>query len=226
MRPAEVMIVYISIGAAFGTHRYFNSEGSNASRVVFSLAALIAWPKYPAAKFLKSLISLRSVYFAGRAQTDSTFDSLVGTKQLEFDDLLRDCFSGSVLYEYRDILARYSGISLTISNFDQIFKYEILFVGSRQVSDVQHTCLRRRNHLKLIRHRNAVRREFIDLLFKLVNLTKDPDLVGAKAIGFVEAIDDREALDEVMSLINVGRQESRSIPVQNIENQSWLPQQR
>lgn len=225
MQFIELLVIYFSIGAAFGTHRFFVLNSPPISRLLSALSHTVFWPVKAISKFVVYLIPNRSkVSFANSPQTDSIADALIANKTREFDVLLRDYFSGAVLYAYKDVMARYTGITLTISNFDHLIKYEILFTGDQPVSDIQHRCLSRRNHLKLLRHRSDVRSEFVRMLSELMTLAEEPEKIFAMALELVVIIHDPEAVSPVNDVFEDVMQKRREIPVQQLENQSWIAQ--
>lgn len=128
------------------------------------------------------------------------------------------------LFEVREVLERYAGLSLANRSNNETFRnpeYEIFRISLRQNSQVAARCLHRRNLQHLNFHQSLARKDFLRLVGKLSLSVRDKTRLEILARDFVGLLKDQTAQIEIEKLFNSPAQIVEKIPVNHPGRDVW-----
>ncbi|NNE65282.1 MAG: hypothetical protein HKN33_01850 [Pyrinomonadaceae bacterium] len=228
MRLIDLIFVYLSIGSAYAAFYYFRLDTPNGRKnggLISSVGAALIWPY-----FLTSAVTqtFRTSDFLNVFGTNYRSDSnltknrglIKARKRLE--DEFGKHAGGARIFEFRDTLDRYIGLTHAENGFDADAQLEILEVAGSD-SEIQRRCLLRRNLEKLTTHRNRARSEFIAMLPDKVQRNGEQEIIGGLALDFVNILEDGVAAETLFELYPYPQQQSGTGKVPDRETQTWEP---
>ena len=153
MRLIDLIFVYLSIGSAFAAYHYFRQDstiGVSGKSLITSVGAALVWPYFIAATCIRTFRKsnpLTSYRKNSRSDSTWTVEQRLFRARKRLEDEFGKHAGGARIYEFRDILDRYIGLTCAKDGFDADAELEILKIASSE-SEVQRRCLLRRNHEK------------------------------------------------------------------------------
>lgn len=229
MNLSEVAIIYFSIGAAVGTHYFFKAnrvERRRRSVRAKVMSVVLVWPMYLLYAAFKS-VNKGSLFqvFASSPSLDSNNEHEVRIARKHLESMLPPGSETVGLYSWRETLDRYAGLSLADAQPFESRSFELLRHVRGSIQKTQVICLNRRNRERLKSHRNSARNEFLSSFARLFTVADDPGKAGIAAVEFVKLLNDDEAAIRIEHLVADLMQIRREIPVRELENRSWIPQE-
>lgn len=230
MNLVDFIFLYFAFGAPFGVLYYF--ENSNQKPVNYlslrSFLTSIIWLPFAIKIF-------RSKIFKQRRGAKPDSDHLCSLQKLkppifrfqaELEELYLRSKSNVSIYEFRETIERYIGLTvanqkvecITGSADDGNAHLNNLVGGN---SEVFQACLLRRNHKLLSYHLNLARREFFDILGEMRNLVADRENLRQLSSEFVVVLNDFEAHKLISSTFAGSPQIENDLLVNVSENEIW-----
>lgn len=229
MNPSEAAVIYFSIGAAVGAHYFFKADRIERRRRSVRakvMTVVFFWPAYSIYAAFNSLIKEDLLgYFASAASSDSKNIAEIRCAQKNLEALLPGGSETNGLYAWREILDRYSGLSLADAVPFEPQSFEFLQYARSPVQKTQVICLNRRNRERLTLHRNSARNEFLTSFAHLLTIADNPDKAGLAAVEFAKLLNDDEAAIRIEQLVADLKQTRLAMPVRELENRTWIPQE-
>jgi hypothetical protein len=201
MAPSEIAIIYLATAAPFGVARFFKEhERGERRRLARAAAAALLWP----------LAALRLVSKNLSRQRDKPGDetSLLDERRVEsvkrstvnalraVEDLLTSERGAAVeakrhaLFAARQSVERYAGLALACASArdddaPSTRETELFRVAGRAGDDllVAGQCVRRRNHARLLAHRERARSELVHSLAAALETTHNALGIPRDALG-------------------------------------------
>ena len=228
MNPTEISILYLSIGSAVGAHSFFKSDRSVRQRRRVRtkvMAVVLLWPVYLLILFFQKLAGLfpKSI-FVEPSQSDSSDSQKLILLQKRLESMIDSDIGTNDLYAWREVLTRYAGLSLSSAYPAAAIRPGLLSLGSSASASTQQICLNRRNRERLLKHRNGARTDFLRTYARLLESADDPEKAGRTALEFAKLLKDDEAVSEIDFMLTGLKQTLRAIPVDQLENRTWIPQ--
>ena len=184
MRVSEIITIYLAIGAPFGVY-YFVQTGMrrNSFKVFFkSLAAIFMFPLFGFEPFRRKFFGKQTR--STNLETNSNSEKLEQLQRRMCRDFIAQSefalplqtnlitgHSSLSLFDFREILERYIGLTLALNGsvIDSGFtkpETEIFQIAGRTKEDLQLAarCLHRKNYQRLQVHQIQARRDFLRVL--------------------------------------------------------------
>jgi hypothetical protein len=160
MNVLDTIILYLAIGMPFGVQHYLKNRFPKSS-LLKSLTVVVLWIPYAIKLFQKGINKkLRNVEF-----DEKLF--LVSKYQKNLEIILFPVNSGSLLFEFREVIERYIALTLNskvvVSNMSDN-KREIFRVSNNPNLELSSVCLNRLNQQKLKHHQSNARKDFVNLV--------------------------------------------------------------
>jgi len=229
MTLPDIAIVYLSVGSAVGAHHYFKSDRAirKRRRVRASvMLVVLLWPPYLLFLAYRRLSNrLSKSKFAEIPQSDSFIRPDIRALQRQLESFLVSDDRGIELFSWRNTMVRYAGLMTAASKESRVERIDFLELDPTPSIDTQHICLNRRNRERLLRHRNSARTEFLSMLSLLLENAESSKKAGRTAIEFAKLLNDEEAIFWITKILDSIKQNRRAIPVKEMENRTWIPQE-
>jgi len=161
MNVTDLIIIYLACGSPFGVYQITKRQPARSGvewlKIVLSF---LLWPVYLADLLIGRIFNSRE-----RADEDRRYR--IEEIRLDIEHL---AFSGepiSLLFEFREVFSRFTGLSDAVNAPNARSTKEIFAVTDHDNKLLGSRCLDRRNAKRLAFHRALARNEFVDLLSRL-----------------------------------------------------------
>ncbi|NNE99641.1 MAG: hypothetical protein HKN25_11530 [Pyrinomonadaceae bacterium] len=226
MTWSDITIIYLACGAPFGVYSFLAYRHREDKVWIRSLLTALFWIPFALRLLLSSLTEkLNQNEFFINFLGGRNDESLISAKKSFEIYLPRNGYSMS-LYELREIINRYSGLTLARNakaKGPAGHEQEIFRIDARTGSNISAVCLNRRNHSKLSFHQKESRNDFLEAFSNLLN-KENEDLLGKKAIEFVKLLKDEEALASIQTILETSSRNTSERNVKELENDLWKPE--
>lgn len=214
MTLTDILIIYLACGAPFGVY-YFSGHRHQKFAWLKSLQVAFFWIFF-AIRILKISIPFEAY--------DSEKEVRLEKIKKNFEDLFRANRFNFPLFEFREILDRYAG--LTLANRDEYERptdkeLEFSSLTGRKNDFLAAECLNRRNRKRLSFHQSLARRDFLRMAGVFFASAADKNELGDLLIEFVTLLDDAEARSAIIKIITPVTQSEKVFAVKNAENDLW-----
>jgi hypothetical protein len=226
MQISEFAILYISIGVAFGTHKFLSTFRQMPNWFFSCVIATLVWPVtfVFALKKIHS-VGLINIIFAKNMVSDSSFEKSLATKQKLLEVSLKPGSGTIPLFLWREVVARYTGLSTALQVGGENAEFELTHLGDSDAHENQQICLARRNRNRLRQHQNSAREDFLTLFRTLASNSSKPNEAVDAALSLINQLNDEIALDRIERFPKTLQQTGQEFSVKNMENGSWIPQE-
>lgn len=175
----DLTVIYFAFGAPVGVYEI--TRGRRSVRTVAAATLhLLLWPFFAALSLQRSLVEVRKVA--------PSLDQQVDALRREIEQERLDEAADTVVAEFRDIFARYVGLTMAFHDSNErSVSADFLAISGRMRSDLAAVCLERRNRRRLEFHLVQARNDLHDILDKieapetytsrLAGLVNDPDVM-------------------------------------------------
>ncbi|MGI8669995.1 MAG: hypothetical protein ACR2J3_09160 [Aridibacter sp.] len=222
MNLQDIAIIYLACGSPFGVYYFLNKRQSGNNILLKSLLLTIFWIPF-AFRLLNTKVTkkLKNNHLISRKEK-KLFEM-----QKYFENFLPNDSKNISLFELRETVERYSGLTYVISGNNQnpashekeIFKFN----GNKNI-EISALCLNRRNRKKLNSHQTQAREDFLNLLKILFASDSEQQKLGKHTLEFVKLLNDEKALVEIKRLINEVSQSFEESHVLQMEKDLWTSQ--
>jgi hypothetical protein len=204
MNALEIFIVYLSCGAPFGVHFYFQnrSRGTRGDVFLKSFLTVVVWIPY-ALRLLHANITKKLFVnnFDGKRNSDSRRAPALAEAERR---LIRYCSENCIglsVFEIREIVERYAGLTLAVKQFSETDEgeSELLKVANHENVRLGTKCLSRRNRLRLEFHQTLARGDFLKLLANEFS-SEEIKKISPLALEFVTLLSDEAGARAIENL--------------------------
>jgi hypothetical protein len=230
MNILDVTILYFAIGAPFGAFHYFELRNRKDKKFVLLES------------FLTSIFWIRSAIKIFRSKSPDWFGSTIKSSpkpsqnlkveqevfkfHKEIEKLFVTNKSNGSIYEFREAVERYTGLSLAIQNVKRITpraKYKNAKMIFPEIANnfVSEACHLRRNHKLLSFHHNLARQEFCGIINRMLVNGADEILLAKVSVEFARVLNDSEGQKLISQMLDERRQTIPNASVTNSENDLW-----
>jgi hypothetical protein len=218
MSIADVIVIYLAVGAPFAVYQYFQNRRSRKARRLFlSVFALLFWPAVAAGLVIRQLTNAYSDnHFVSDRHLDVSAEKANEIRKRLSTELVGTLPELSV-YDLRDVLDRYVGLSIMANETTPATDGPPAFMFSaagRERYELGVLCLTRRNRRRVLGRHSAVRYEFLNLFERLSERHPKRDAHLALGIDLARELKDDNTVDLLQALASNGR------PGQSIHDKS------
>ncbi len=224
MTFVDVIIIYLTCGSPFGAHYFLNNRKSVPPTHLASKAilAVLVWPVYAAA--LLSTVNRPAEntedYSPETAEPDSGIEADVREMRDRMEQNLSCRPSALLLYEFREVFDRYTGLTMALSKPDRETSGELARISGHDNPQLAAACLNRRNRKRLSFHQTQARNDFLAFVSALWDAAARQRVV-ALAIELAEVLSDTEAVEDLRVLVHESRQTASEETVSDLERDLW-----
>lgn len=218
----DLFIIYLACGAPFGVY-YFVDHRDRSNRVFFkSLLVALFW--FAAAFQLLRKHFAKGMTRAGRSgQLSFRDDEILETKKRLEAVLIKDK-AGATVFEVREVLDRYTGLTCAAFDRDQQTAPDDEFfrMAGNENAPLAARCHQRRNRKLLFFHQTLAGRDFLKTISGYVSRFPDDPEIGKISLKLVRLLRDEET-EKRLKLIVGGRLQSRDqTSVPETEKEIWI----
>ena len=159
MKLTDLLIIYFAFGAPFGVYQITTAQDPLDTKAVLQIVLrIICWPVFAILILIERFSNSSNVI-------DSSGDRRIDEIRLEIEGLVFENDVVSSIFDFREILHRYVGLSeaameeVTSNPANEIFE-----ISNSKNKDLASACLARKNLRKLSFQHSLVRNEFIDMI--------------------------------------------------------------
>jgi hypothetical protein len=210
MNFTEIIIVYLALGSPFGVYYYLQNRS-----IIKAICVLLLW-----IPFAFTLLQGKVTNLLTKDEFVENFKSVsVYKKQIE--QYLSKNLPQFSIFEIREVLERYIGLTLSQQESNEIGKNEteVFQIAESKNIKLGGICLHRRNQTKLNYHQTLARRDFLKLINECVNFA-DRNKIYDCAMQIATILDDIETEKAIKNLQRFP-QKYEPISVQTMENDLW-----
>ncbi len=202
MKLFDLLIIYFACGAPFGVYQVTTFTRALTVRVAFgSLLRVCLWPVF-------STVILTHWFFNS---PESTLDRHIDSIRTQIEGLVFATESMSSIFDFREILYRYTGLSEASNATETTSATNELFdLSNNEDKELATICLARKNRRRLFFHYSQARAEFVDMISELAAADQEVKIL-ALAIELAHFVNDPETANALTaSLLETRSQESIS----------------
>lgn len=221
MKLSDFLIIYLASGAPFGMYFFLlNRKKYNSVQICLrSALAALAWIPY-ALRLLHDFITKN--FFEKTTKTDSTERKLDALEK-RLSQILLESGAPVSLFEFRETVERYAGLTLACRNADQSRTFpagvELYRIALRGNVALAAKCLDRRNRRRLEAHQISAREDFLQAVTVLKNHLSDPEILCAATAEFADVLGDFQAQCALGEIFEKPPQSLDSSSVRQLENE-------
>jgi hypothetical protein len=190
MNSTDIIIIYLAIGLPFGVHFYLKNR-FNENSSLKSLVVTLIWIPY-SIKLFQNRITNKLI--------NSEFDvklGIVSEKQKNLERILLKNNSETSLFEFREIIERYVALSLSLNEVEESFgenKRELFRISKSPNIELSAICLNRMNQYKLRNHQSNARKDFVNLINKIIVENVGENTILANVVSIANELNDSTLL--------------------------------
>lgn len=226
----DFLIIYLSLGAPFAVYYFLQNRNERKSprlwlktilKFLFWLpfAYKIARKSGRAGNFFKNI-------FDGESFSDAETDKNIHLIQKQMEKKIFESDSSLSIYEFRETLERYAGLTLAgqfeaKDSQNERVDFEIFRVAGNKQTEIAAACLQRRNRKRLSFHHTQSRLNFLTVIQRLFDSDPENEQIRKSAIDFVTLLNDAEALETIEKMFGGERQTAETPNVKISETEIW-----
>lgn len=220
MNYLDLIIIYLSCGSPLGVYYFFNNRQHDKTVWLKSVLITCLWIPYALTLLHKKVTK--------KLKNNTFYENDVYLSKLQkgFEDFLPENSLQLSLFELREILERYSELTLITFESNGIpakHEKEIFLINGDLQNEIPSICLNRRNHKRLIFHQTQARIDFLKTLKILINSNSDLNKLEELSSEFAKALNDKTALTYIKDLFQTLSQTDKVSSVTLLENDLWKP---
>lgn len=230
MNLLDLFIIYLACGSPFGVYYLLNKKHAENNVYLKSLLITFFWIPF-AIRLLQRKVTNKLIM----NQFYSTREIKLFELQKYFENFLPKDSKNISLFELRETVERYSGLTYAISRNNRKpapYEKEIFMFNNNKTPEISALCLNRRNRRKLKSHQTQARGDFLILLkilfqssFEYKKLGIHSLELGIHSLEFVKLLNDEMCLIEIKKLISEFSQSFEESHVIHLEEDLWKPQE-
>jgi hypothetical protein len=228
MNPIDLLIIYLACGAPFGVYYFLQrrAQSNSISLWLKTLFNFLFWMPF-ALHLLRRQKTLKtfSVFKFDKTTTaDSIQTKHFRSIQKQIEKILLTSDLKISIYEFREIIERYVGLSLAAQSESETTgeqEKEIFRAARMKNVELGAICLKRRNRKRLSFHQTEARRDFLHLINQLNKFDSKKDELQKASIELVKTLNDLEAQKELENLSADSPQTGNQRRVHKLEKDIW-----
>lgn len=230
MNPIDFIILYLACGAPLGVYFYLQNRVRDNSNYLFlkTITVFILWIPFAIyisnkSKTLKKLFQLQSEKLN---DSEIEVERKLYSIQKEMESILFDNKSKISLFEFRQTIERYVGltVSLQTNSNDYLPETEIFRIAKTKNTDIAAACLQRRNRKLLEFHQRKARQDFLQLIINSFDSLSDTNKLESLIIEYFTLVKDFTAQENLEKIFATSLQTENSRNVHQLEKVLWKPE--
>lgn len=228
MNPIDFIIIYLACGAPFGVYFYLQNHSVKESNALWikTVSAFVFWIPFALFIIRKSQIikSLINPDFNKISSGEIEIEKSLRSIQKTIEKILLESSSGISLFEFRQTIERYAGLTLLLQSDEATIserEKEIFRVAQRKNIETAALCLQRRNRKRLAFHQTKARQDFLQLIECLFETVSDTIEFENTVSEFVNLLSDLTAQKSVAKLFAANLQTDHQPSVRQSEKVLW-----
>ena len=191
MKLIDLLVIYFACGAPFGVYQITAAHSLTERAALHVFLRICFWPIFAGSTLIRWLST-------GKHSSRSDLDRRIDGIRAEIENLVFGNDSVSSIFDFREILHRYAGLS-EAANAGVASANEIFKLSNNERTDVAAACLARKNQRKLSFHQSLARDEFVDMISELANADKR---ILALAVELANSVNDPKTATALTSMIS------------------------
>lgn len=195
----DFTIIYLACGAPVAAYYFFQNRECSflGQRWLKTILNFLFWPP-PAFRLLRQARALGSFpsVVSKTSKSEAELEARLFVVQRRIEQLFAERFAGINIYDLREVLERYAGLSLICEDhaaFDLKREKDFFRVAGRRDFQQSAACLYRRNQKRLLFHQTQARKDFLKMISPSGNSISDQAEVLETATEFAKLLTDAAA---------------------------------
>lgn len=230
MNLTDFFVIYLACGAPFGVY-YFLKNRTQSDLKLLGLKTLLNFLFWiPLAIFFVrqiNLLKIVSTNFDKISEADANREKNITFVQKEIEKILLKSDTPISIYEFRETIERYIGLTLAELNDDKVIaehEREIFRIAPTKNIERGSICLNRRNRKRLSFHQTEARRDFLQLTERILKGSFEKVELRLWSLELAELANDLEANTELEKIFARSLQTGERHNVKNSEKDLWKPE--
>lgn len=226
----DLFIIYLACGAPFGVYYFLRNRTQSDLKLLWLKTFLNFLFWIPLAIFLVRQINLLKILSTGFdkvAEADADREKNINLIQKEIEKILMKSDTPISIYEFRETIERYIGLTLAELNDDKIIaehEREIFRIAPTKNIERGSICLNRRNRKRLSLHQTEARRDFLQLTERILKGSFEKVELRLWSLELAGLANDLEANIELEKIFDGSLQTGERHNVKNLEKDLWKPE--
>ena len=201
----DLLIIYFACGAPFGVYQITSIRRPLTARAVVRTSLRIClWPVF-------AVLALNEWFSNNQYSAASGLDRRIDSIRVEIESLVLDNDSIASIFDFREILHRYAGLSEAANvNVVQNSASELFELTNTTNEEIASACLARRNQRKLSFQQSLVRNEFVDMISEFAVADRYRRKIIELAIELADSLDDSKTADALTAMMSETRFEANT----------------
>jgi len=231
MNSIDFFIIYLAGGAPFGVY-YFLKNRTQPDVKLLGLKSFLNFLFWiPLALHLLKQNLLVKSYSADLDRitvSNAERGKRIGALQKEIEGLLIESELEVSIYEFREIVERYVGLTLVAAVDDAEINVEheknFYLIAAETNIELAAACLNRRNRQRLLRHQINAREDFLRLVRQILKFGANQAALEHSAVALAETVKDSEAQTGLEKMFAASLQIETRAAVRKLEVDLWKPE--
>jgi hypothetical protein len=230
MNLIDLLIIYLACGAPFGVYYFLNNRTLTDTRLLEFKTSLVFlfWMPFALILLTRNVkFRLPVLDFGETHLVDSPQEKDIAPVQKEMEKILLASNLEISIYEFRETVGRYAGLTLAAQiDAAKISEHEreVFRVSEKNNTELGSICLNRRNRKRLFFHQNEARRDFLYLIGQLFEFNSGEPKLEFLSIKFVRLLKDTEAENNLEKIFAHSKQTQTRLSVKKSEKDLWKPE--
>jgi hypothetical protein len=210
MKLLDLLVIYFAIGAPFGVYQITAVRSSLTAHATLGIILRICfWPVFAA----QTLIEWFS---KDQHSSESNLDRQIDRIRAEIESLVFGNDSISSIFDFREVLYRYAGLSEAANTgvlpdaANEIFEF-----GNNGDKDVASACLARKNQRKLSFHQSLARNEFVDMIAEFASTGSHRERVLCLAVELANGVNDPKTSDMLAAMMSQSKVTTSGLAIES-----------
>lgn len=168
----NLLVIHFAFGSPFGVYQITRGGSARSARSAATVAAyFVLWPIF-AVGFVRDWL------ITNFKTPETDLEQKISDIRTQIEYLAFSSSSTTSVFEFREVFARFTGLSMTLMQDELIVSAKDLLKvsGNKNVSPAS-ACLARRNGRKLLFHRERARAEFVELISGLAEQSNNDEVI-------------------------------------------------
>lgn len=218
----DAFIIYLACGAPFGVYYFVNHRNRQNRSYFKTILISIFWFPFAFGLFQKYVTKKLPDSFLSKKEKLRDEEIIKTKKDLE-QILLKDN-NGVSIFEIREIIERYIGLTDAVENQDDSGATDSRFfeiAGNKNVL-LSNKCYQRRNRKLLSFHQTLAGQDFLELISGFVSRFSVTREIEKTSLILVELLNDEKTKKGLKSIFNGRPQRLEKVHVQKSEKELWI----
>jgi hypothetical protein len=228
MNLRDLLIIYLACGAPFGVYYFLQNRNRTGTKFLWlkSLLRFVVWIPF-ALRMVARTAFLTKLYnhrFDKSGESDAKKERQIEEIKKSFENFFTESSLSHSIYAFREIFERYVGLSLETAAENSAIstaEAEIFRITNHSNKKLAEICLNRRNRKRLAFHQKLARRDFFEILRKVVDKTGAPQTLFENVSKLVALLNDFEARPAIENLSQEYLQTEQNLNVKNTGEEIW-----